>query len=346
MPGITENGETQGLDIEAASAEISAELFGQDESGNIEAKTPEGAEGETPATPTAVEEKPSPQPEGEQQAEAKPEGNSEEVQATGAPSTWSKEALADWATIPPRAQQEILKREQDMFRGLEQYKSAAEVGQKYETVVEPYRAVLNEEAVDPVQLFQSFAANHYLLSRGTPEQKLQIATNLIQSYNIDVAGLVENLGVMEPISPEVRQLQTELHKTRAQLERLDSDRQQTNRAQMEQQIEVFASDPAHPYFNELIDDIAKFLEAGAASLQAAYDSAVYANPVTRQKEVDRLTALKLNAEEQAKKTRADKIAASTAADVTTMQRQRNGTVPVGSMDDTLAETLASISARG
>lgn len=336
--------ETQDFDIAAASAEISAELFGQDEGGDSDKKAPEGAEPSTPSEPKLVEEETPPQPD---KVEVKAEEtNTEEVQATGAPSTWSKEALADWATIPPRAQQEILKREQDMFRGLEGYKAAAEVGQKYDSVVEPYRGMLAAEQVDPVQLFQSFAANHYLLSKGTPEQKLQIATNLISSYGIDVGALVENLGTIQPIDPQVQTLQQEIRTLQNQLNGITTGQQQAAHQQMEAHVEAFASDPAHPYFNELIDDIAKFMEAGASSLQQAYDQAVYANPVTRQKEIDRLTAEKLSEQQQAQNTRTDKIAKSTAADVTTMQRQRNGTVPIGSMDDTLAETLAAIAARG
>jgi hypothetical protein len=62
------------------------------------------------------------------------------------------------------------------------------------------------------------------------------------------------------------------------------------------EIDAFAADPAHPYFDELANDITKLFEAGLAKdLPEAYEKAVYANPTTRQKEIDRLTAEKTSA---------------------------------------------------
>lgn len=52
-------------------------------------------------------------------------------------------------------------------------------------------------------------------------------------------------------------------------------------------VDDFAKDPAHPYFDELADEIAVQIKAGK-ELQEAYDTAVWANPVTRQKELARI----------------------------------------------------------
>lgn len=328
------------FDTSAAIADISSELFGQ--GGEGEQATAEQAE--TPAASSPAVESP-PTVEGE---EAKPEENSTEVQALGAPKTWTKEALEGWAAIPPRQQQEILKREDDMHRGLEQYKTAAETGQKYEAVVEPFREMLAAEQIDPVQLFNSFAANHYLLSRGTPEQKLDLAANMLQHYQIDLPALIDHLGsqILNPVDPRVQQLEKEVRDLRAGLTQQTTTQAKVSEAAALAEIEKFAADPAHQYFNELTNDIAKLMEAGVAmTLSEAYEKAVYANPVTRQKELDRLTAAnksQSDAEEQARK---DKLAKSQAANVTAHPHQRNGTVPLGSMDDTLNATLASIQNR-
>jgi len=118
------------IDTSAAIAEISSDLFGQgsDEEGELK------AEREEAPVPSAVELPP--------EGEEKVEENSAEVKEVGAPGTWTKEALQDWAAIPPRAQQEILKREEDMMKGIAQYKTAADLGQRYESVVEPYKPIL------------------------------------------------------------------------------------------------------------------------------------------------------------------------------------------------------------
>lgn len=337
MPKELEDIKDTQVDIDTSEAldDISSELFGQDSDGEAvageEEVSLEGAEAEVAPASPAIEPESPPQ-------------SSEEVQALGAPETWTKEAIAEWATVPPRVQQEILKREQDMHRGIEQYRGAAEIGQKYDSVVEPYRALLAAENVDPVQLFQSFAGNHYLLSRGTPEQKAQIGANLIRSYGIDIRQLAAHLDNQPQIDPQVAALQKEIAELRAGFSQVQKSTQEASIAEVTKEVNAFATDPNHPYFDELIDDIEKFLKSGA-SLQEAYDSAVYANPVTRQKEIDRLTAEKFAASSAAGQARETKIAKSRAAEVVTTPRARNGTVPVGTLDDTLEETMASIANR-
>lgn len=339
------------LDTSAAIAEISADLFGQgggsEDAGAGSADA--GAEG-APAKPSAVE------PSSSQQPEVKPEGaveapaeeNSQQVQDTGAPKTWTKEALETWATLPPRAQQEILKREEDFLKGITQYKEKADIGTRYDSVVEPYRPILQAENIDPVQMFQSFAANHYILSRGTEAQKLELAANMIAGYNIDFNKLISFVGdrIIEPADPRVAALEAEVRELRKGQETRQQQDLTATTERLSAEIATFAQDPAHPYFNELVDDISKLFETGqATNLQEAYDKAVYLNPTTRQKEIDRLTAERsgsVTAEEQARR---NKIAKSTAADLSLDPKSKNGTVPIGSIDDTLAETMARIQGR-
>lgn len=354
MPIDQLNSETE-LDTSAAIAEISADLFGQGgESGDAGA---EAGAAEAPGKPSPVEPSssqqsadktaqadPSPQP-GQSPAEG---DNSQQVQDTGAPKTWTKEALESWATIPPRAQQEILKREEDFLKGITQYKDRAEIGDRYDSAVAPYKPILQAENIDPVQMFQSFAANHYILSRGTEAQKLELAANMIAGYNIDFNKLISFIGdhIIEPADPRVAALEAEVRELRKGQETRQQQDLTATTERLSAEITAFAQDPAHPYFNELVDDISKLFETGqATNLQEAYDKAVYLNPTTRQKEIDRLTALKstsVSAEEQARRS---KIAASTAADLSLDPKSKNGTVPIGSIDDTLAETMARINGR-
>lgn len=330
------------IDTASALADISNDLFGQ--GGDFE-KGPtgavEGTEADAPGKPSPVDAQPQSQP--------NPEDNSQAVQELGAPKTWTKEAIAEWAAVPPRVQQEILKREEDALKGITQYKSAAEGFQRYDSVVEPYRAALTEANIDPVQLFQSFAANHYLLSRGTEDQKLELASNLISGYGIDLNKLISFIGdrMVNPPDPRLSSLEQENARLRQESEARKAEETKATAERLNSEIEAFANDPANPYFNELVDDIAKLFETGqATNLKEAYEKAVYLNPVTRQKELDRLAGEKaksLTAEEQQRRDRHGRF---TAADVTLDPKSRNGTVPVGSIDDTLAETLAAIKARG
>jgi hypothetical protein len=220
MRGPEEHEDSVAIDMEAAQTEISESLFGQDDAGEkITTEEPEVAV-ETPAAPAPTEPPVTP-----------PEENSEAVVETGAPKTWTKEALADWAAIPPRAQQEILKREDDMFRGMEQYKERAELGTQYDKVVEPYKAALAAEGVNPVELFNNFAANHYMLARGTEEQKLEIAANLMTHYGIDPTALIMRLGSDAPKpDPKYKELETRFQSLEQQLTRRQQQEMQAQRA--------------------------------------------------------------------------------------------------------------------
>jgi hypothetical protein len=111
-----------------------------------------------------------------------------------------------------------------------------------------------------------------------------------------------------------------------------------------QEVETFATDSAHVYFEELQDDILGFLKIGD-SLQGAYEKAVWANPVTRAKEIARTQTeteakLKENARLQALP---KKVARS--VNIGGREIQRAPTEPLGKMEDTLKTTLASLRSR-
>jgi hypothetical protein len=314
------------FDTATALADISSDLFGQED----EVESGEEGEQESPAkvveTPAAVE-----------------EPNAEEVQELGAPKTWSKEALQEWATLPERSKQEILKREEDIFRGIEGYRERAELGDQYNKVVEPFRAALEAENVDPVGLFQSFASNHYILSRGSPAQKLELTANLVESYGIDPTELFERTSGITKVDPAIEELRRQNAELTSRIDTRERSEQTAQFSSIQREVEAFASDPKNTYYSEVANDIAQLLNAGVAiTLQDAYEKAVYANPVTRQKEIDRLTSEKLTANSAAEKARVDKVAKLTGANVTSIPKNRDAAIAVGSLDDTLNETLAKI----
>lgn len=351
----TKDTETQSdIDLSAAEADISSSLFGQgndEDKGkddNAEIAPTEGEE--PPAGENAVADEAPPQPAEEGKTPEEAADNSSEVQELGAPKTWTKAALEKWATVDPVVKAEIAKREEDFLNGITQYKDAADVGLAYSKVVEPYAPMLAAENVDPVQMFQSFASNHYLLSRGTPEQKIQLAAGLINGYNIPLGDLLDYIadGGTAPAQqdPAFLALRKELDDLKGTITSAQTAEQTRQQEVIAKEVDAFAADPAHPHFDELANDIHKLFGAGlATSLQEAYDKALYANPTTRQAEIDRLTAERTSANQSEEAKRKDKILKSTADRVDSIPKVRDGTVPVGSIDDTLAETMAAIEGR-
>lgn len=78
-----------------------------------------------------------------------------------------------------------------------------------------------------------------------------------------------------PLEREVRQL-------RDQLQSFVQQQQQGSQGQLRQEMDTFAADPAHPYFNDVRPDMAALIGAGRAkNLQEAYDMSVWARPEIR-----------------------------------------------------------------
>ena len=256
------------------------------------------------------------------------------------PKTWRPEAAAKFATLPPEVQQEILKREEDIFKGLESYKADASIGKALKGIVQPYMQVFQAQGIDPLQQVSGLMRAHVALSTGTPEQKQQFFQHLAKEYGVE-------LGMEAPyIDPQVAGLQKQLAELQSRLNGREQQEIAEARSKLQAEIDAFASDPAHQYFDEVANDIAGLLRSGAAKdLKDAYDKAIWANPITRAKEQARLTAeaeakAKAEAAERAKQARK-----ATGANVKSSAKAASGTAPLGSIDDTLNAALANIKSR-
>ncbi len=256
------------------------------------------------------------------------------------PKTWRPEAAAKFATLPPEVQQEVLKREEDIFKGLESYKADASIGKTLKGIMQPYMQVFQAQGVDPMQQVSGLMRAHVALATGTPEQKQQFFQHLAKEYGVD-------LDVEAPyVDPQVAGLQKQLADLQSRLNGREQQEANDARSKLQAEIDTFASDPAHQYFDEVANDIAGLLRSGAAKdLKDAYDKAIWANPITRAKEQARLTAdaetkAKAEAAERAKQARK-----ATGANVKSSAKAASGTAPLGSIDDTLSAALANIKSR-
>lgn len=330
-----------GLDLSAAGESISADLFGSSTGGddngsgtddvNLDdgAGTGDGTGATDPAatgTPAAKE--------------GDPAATAAAASTLQPPKTWRPEAAAKFATLPPEVQQEVLKREEDIFKGLESYKADASIGKALKGVVQPYMHIFRAQGVDPMQQVSGLMRAHVALATGTPEQKQQFFQHLAKEYGVDLGGEAPY------IDPQVAGLQKQLADLQSRLNGREQQEAEQARSKLQAEIDAFASDPAHQYFDEVANDIAGLLRSGAAKgLKDAYDKAIWANPITRAKEQARLTAeaeakAKAEAAERAKQARK-----ATGANVKSSAKAASGTAPLGSIDDTLNAALATIKSR-
>lgn len=259
------------------------------------------------------------------------------------PKTWRKEAADLWATLPPAARQEVLKREADIFKGIEGYKAEAAVGKSFREVVSPYASTLEQHGINPIaQVSELLKANH-TLAFGTPAEKSALFAQIAQNYGIPLPGAAE-----EPayVDPAVKDLQTQIQSLQSRLSNEDKQRQTQAVAERTREIEAFAADPANPHFDAVSNDMVTFIKGGVCkTLQEAYEKAVWANPVTRAAEISRQQAEASKKAEEAAAAEVAKAKKATAANVRTTAKSGSDTAPLGSIDDTLNETLAAIRGR-
>lgn len=269
-----------------------------------------------------------------------------------APRTWRAEAAAKWAELPPEVQAEIVKREDDMFKGIEGYKADATQGKAFSQSLAPYAARIQRDGVDPVNLSSELMAVHFVLKDGTPEQKQGLAKQLLSHYGVQLPSQADDLSPF--VDPEVKALQQELAAVKSQLsgtaqqaQAVAQAREAEIRSKLQAEVDAFAADPANTHFQEVAGMIPQLLQAGVAKdLKSAYEHAVMLNPVTREKEIARRTAetAQKQAAEAAAKAEAARKAA--AANVKTTAKNAGGTAPLGSIDDTLQAAYRQLMSKG
>jgi hypothetical protein len=246
-------------------------------------------------------------------------------------------------------QQEVLKREEDMFRGLESYRTAAGFGQTVHKTLQPYLPILQQYNIDPVQQIAGLMQSHHTLALGTPEQKAGLLLKITKDYGIDLQTLVQ---MADPnnapyVDPTVQHLTQTVQTLQSELAKQNQQRLTETRAKLSADIDAFAKDGKNLYFSEVANDMAVLIESGVCkTLPEAYEKAVWSNPSTRQREATRLAAEKAEEDRKAAEARAASVRKATGANVRSTAKSGRATAPVGSIDDTLRETMAAIQARG
>lgn len=259
-----------------------------------------------------------------------------------APKTWRPEAAAQWAALPPAIKAEVLKREEDIFRGLETYKADAGFGKSVKSVLDPYLPILAQHNIDPIAQVSGLMQAHYTLATGSAEQKQAMFTKLASDYGVQL----QPPGEAPYIDPQVAALQQKLSALESNVQGREAREAQQTRQALSTEINTFAADPKHPHFDEVASDIAAILKAGyAKDLTEAYEKAVWANPVTRAKEQARLTTESLTIAQKSSGDKLKAAKAAAAANVKSSSKPASGTATLGSIDDTLQSALANIKSR-
>lgn len=317
--------ESSGVDIDSVSDNLAADLFPDHEPSN----------------------EPEPEQSAEPEAQPEPVADPEPEIISTAPKSWPKEMHDHWAKMPKETQDYWVVREKQMLDGLEQYKGDAGFARQIKETLNPYMATINALGVDAPTAIRSLLNADHQLRVGSPSQKTQYFQHLAKQYGVDLGGMARQDDGQPEVDPRLQQLQDELHGLKQVIQTGNQQQLDEQRNKIQNEVNSFASDPKHPYFDEVSEEIVALLKNGA-TLEDAYEKAVWANPVTRQKEMSRVqteqqAALKAKAIAEAE---AKKKAAS--VNLRNRDSQRTPTGPRATMsglDSALRETMREIKSR-
>lgn len=209
------------------------------------------------------------------------------------PQEWSGHAKVRWDGLPRAIQEELI----NAHKQISEQRTRT---QGLEQILEPRRNLL--------------AANY-----GSMEQGINYLFQVSDFAEKDPNGFLKwfaqqrgiNLQAFTPQEgqPEGTQLQAalnEIQTLKQQLQGLQTNITSQSNNSMQAQIDAFASDPSHPYFNDVRLHMSALMSAGAAKdMETAYNEACWANPRIRaelqQQEFERLERERKQKAEQAKK---------------------------------------------
>lgn len=267
-----------------------------------------------------------------------------------APKAWGKEHHETFSKLPPEAQNYILQRESQVEEGFKANASAVRYAQAVFGLLEPHQGLLNTQGIkNHVEFLNNMVQAHVVLSSQPDTARYPYIAGILRNYGLDPAKVAEAFAAGGAAAPQMTQAERDM---KARLDKIENDKktEQSERftalkAESARDVEAFASDPAHPFFDEVAGEVSLLLADPKITLPVAYEMAVYANPVTRAKELARLkTEAEKTAREEADKAAAAAVKAK-GTKVKGEERHRESPDLLGSIDDTLRETLKTINSR-
>lgn len=261
------------------------------------------------------------------------------------PSSWRANVREQFATLAPEVQDEILRREADFHKGLEQYRSDADYGRNLKQVLAPYQQDFAALGVDESRAVGTLLGYERTLRLGSPEQKLEIFQSMASSYGVPVEALLSDDGEVQQAAMLNAQLTSRLNQLEQRLHGFTSQQQSQVQAQADDAVAKFASDPANKWFNDVASDMLKLIKSEiTADIKEAYDMACNMRPDIR---AAMAAQQQREADEKRQKEAAQRMAqAKKAASVNVRQ---GGPKPVASnaprtIDQTLSEVFDRLQA--
>jgi len=262
----------------------------------------------------------------------KPEQNAqpEASKPAGPPSGWSKEAQALWDQLPPAVKADAVRREAEVAKGFDEYRTKTAQLQEITQALDPIRPILQQNGIQS----DAAAVKQLLQWEGSfrnPATRVQAFHDLARTYGVDLNSLVQNptqapssvQDIPEPLRPVIDQFGNIVQKVdnlEARLQRADQDR-------ISAELTAFAKDK--PHFEKVRVIMGQLMSSGIVSvndLEGAYQKATALHPeVSAAIEAEKVA----KAAAELAKTNAEKAQRARQAAISPGQRSPNGAVTNG-----------------
>lgn len=275
-----------------------------------------------------------------------------ESKPVGPPSGWSKEAQALWDQLPPAVKADAVRREAEVAKGFDEYRGKTAQLVEISQVLEPLKPILQQNGIQT----EAQAVKRLLEWEGSfrnPATRVQSFHNLARQYGIDIHSLVQNSSpqpssaqeIPEPLRPVIDQfgnIVQDVNSVKQELQKLRSDR-------VENELSAFSKD--NPYFERVRSHMGRLMSpvtdsngniiipAAAATLEEAYQQAIWGNPEIRK---EMLAAEEAKRQAELTKTNAEKVARARAASISPSPRSPNGAPVNGQVKSKANSVRASL----
>lgn len=309
---------------EGQSPEKAADPRERDEQGKFKAK--EKAEGIQPGP------KSGPKPQGER-----------------APASWRPEVREHWAQLPESVRSEVVRREVEVQRTLQE---SAEARKAYDAVmrtIQPYEAFIKAENSNPLQAIDNLMSTAARLRTGTAPELATMVAGIVKQFGVGRFGntFIEQLdaalaGQQVQVDPQQHAMQQALDQRLAPMQNMLQQFQQAQVMQQQRVAQEAQSTVAQfleraEFGNDVREDMADLLEVAQRrgqplSLQDAYKKACLAN--------DRVRAVIMQ-RAKAKQAQAGTAAAQKARSAAV---QVSGSAPMGALKQESTDVRSAIEA--
>lgn len=215
---------------------------------------------------------------------------SQKVSANQGPRSWKPELREKWATLPSEVQTEVMRREMEVTRALQETARAREFAQQFYEAAAPYQQLIALEGGDPLVSFGNYLKTATILRSGSPAEKANAVAQAIHSYGVDITmldgALANTIAGKGPIQQSGQQQQFRDPRVDELLGHMTERQQQEEQQlaeELAEEVTAFATDPANEFFEDVRMDVSVLLGVAAErkqkmTLKEAYDKACMLNP--------------------------------------------------------------------